>query len=97
MNQDTELAPNGFNQTCRGCGRAFAQPTAFSNHSSSCAPTKKRLANALVTAQELYREKKKRRLLGALTTPLQGSSSNSRTATNARVRASYIPCFKIVA
>ena len=82
MMQDTELGTSGFNQICKGCGRTFAQLTAFSNHSTSCAPTKKRLANALLTAQELYRERKKRRLLGPSMTSLQGSSSSSSGTTN---------------
>lgn len=81
MNQDSELGINGFNQICRGCGRTFAHLTGFSNHFASCGPKKKRLANALLSAQELYREKKRRRLLqgqeavgmGPLTTSHQDS------------------------
>lgn len=89
MNQDSELGINSFDQTCRGCGRTFAHSTAFGNHSASCVPKKKRLENALLAAQELYRDKKRRRLLqviemGPRTTCLPGSqaSSGSRTATN---------------
>jgi hypothetical protein len=91
MNQYSDLGIHSFDQTCKGCGRTFAHSTAFGNHSASCVPKKKRLANALLAAQELYRDKKRRRLLQGsevigvdpLTAcPGSQASSVSRTATN---------------
>lgn len=43
---------------CGACSRSFAQPNAYSNHIRSCRVQKKRTANALETAQDIYRNKK---------------------------------------
>lgn len=57
-----ESEPSAFTQTCSGCGREFAYLNAFTTHSASCRPKKKRLAGALAIAQELYRQRKMRRV-----------------------------------
>jgi len=53
---------SGFSQTCRACGRTFPQLTAFGNHLSSCTVKKRKLADALIVAQDVYRERKRQRL-----------------------------------
>jgi hypothetical protein len=53
---------SGFSQTCRGCGRTFPQLTAFSNHLSSCTVKKRKLGDALIVAQDAYKERKRQRL-----------------------------------
>ena len=50
-----------FNETC-GCGRTFYFPGALKNHQRSCAKTKKRLANALGKAKDLWMSRKRKRL-----------------------------------
>jgi len=62
MDLYSELEIDSFSQTCRCCGRTFAQLTAFSNHLGSCALKKRKLANALLVAQGAYRERKRQRL-----------------------------------
>ncbi|KJA18101.1 hypothetical protein HYPSUDRAFT_122231, partial [Hypholoma sublateritium FD-334 SS-4] len=45
---------------CEACGRNFAQMNAYSNHIGSCRRQKKRMASALGSAKEKYRNKKAR-------------------------------------
>lgn len=45
---------------CEACGRGFAQMNAYSNHTGSCRQQKKRMASALGSAKEKYRNKKAR-------------------------------------
>jgi hypothetical protein len=44
------------------CGRTFLQHSALTNHQRTCSRTKKRLATALLVAQEQFEAKKRRRL-----------------------------------
>lgn len=55
---DSDLEP------CRvcPCGRTFAQPRAFINHQRGCLKTKKRLANAITLAKEVWAGRKRRRV-----------------------------------
>ncbi|KJA13591.1 hypothetical protein HYPSUDRAFT_151446 [Hypholoma sublateritium FD-334 SS-4] len=45
---------------CEACGRGFAHMNAYSNHTGSCRQQKKRMASALGSAKEKYRNKKAR-------------------------------------
>ena len=94
-----------FNQTCSSCNRSFARLAAFTHHSASCVPKKRRLANALATAQVLFREKKRRRLEGLVgqkeviaipedssTSSLKTGSTSTMTLANEHVCTS-VCCF----
>jgi hypothetical protein len=59
---DPAFGMNGFSQTCSGCRRTCAHLTAFSNHLASCTQRKRKLADALVMVQGVYREKKRKLL-----------------------------------
>lgn len=50
-----------FCETCV-CGKTFSQPGTFTHHKRICSKTKKRLAEALVKAKEVWSSRKKRRI-----------------------------------
>jgi hypothetical protein len=55
------------------CGRVFTQNNALSYHKRSCGKSKKRLADALLAAKEVFEQKKRRRI------EVQSSSMNANT------------------
>lgn len=59
---------------CEACGRTFVQMNAYSNHVGSCAHRKKRMASALETAKEKYRNKKSRLEMPSTAPPLRAES-----------------------
>jgi hypothetical protein len=71
-----DLKTSHFSQTCIGCGREFYHLNAFSHHTRNCRLKKKRMAVVIETAQELYRNKKQRRLQATQGDPLGGVANN---------------------
>jgi len=47
-----------FSQACFGCGKSFAQPSAFTNHQRYCQSSKKRMSSALASAKSIWEEKR---------------------------------------
>lgn len=63
---------------CEACGREFAHMNAFSNHVGNCRHRKKRMASALETAKEKYRNKKRRLDTASTIQPLQSDKPSQQ-------------------
>jgi hypothetical protein len=61
MDSDLPEGTGAFCQTCI-CGKSFSRPETYTHHTRNCTKTKKRLADALVKAKEVWRARKRSRL-----------------------------------
>lgn len=78
---------------CEACGRNFARMNAYSNHVGSCRRQKKRMASALGSAQEKYRNKKARLETSARPHPDEvGLQPTTAAALDVR-NSNFLPLF----
>jgi hypothetical protein len=70
-------------QIC-ACGRSFYLDSAYTNHRRSCKKSKTRLAGALGSAQNLWRERKRQRLEAQNATRSLAGSSEATLPNAAR-------------
>jgi len=82
-----------FCETCV-CGKTFSQPGTFTHHKRICSKTKKRLAEALVKAREVWSSRKKRRTGTSENAPTSSQSVDAEGSSAQDVINVEMVCFK---